>query len=218
MSKKKPSFEDFTVDLIIPLVPSGIGIFFLLWMSSGFIWFISVLSVIAVVGIQFLVKLNTNLSDDDSIYFSGFAICLAAFIYFSAPWTDTEGYCSKQYYTTSTPVLTTDSRGRYTVKNKYTSSTGRKDCDSGTINLWLFVAYGAGTLYLLFKLLTITSELSPRKIRTSASKISKAKLNELTKPQLMKKAREQGVWVHTKMLKQEMIDEIYKAQKSKSKN
>ena len=218
MSKKDPSFEDFLEFLIIPLIPSVIGIFFLLWMSSGFIWFMSVLSVVGVAVIHYLVKLKTKLSDDDGMNFNFFAICLAAFIYFSAPWTDNEGYCSKQVYTNTNPVLTTDSRGRYTIKNRYTTSTGRRDCDSGTINLWLFIAYGAGTLYLLFKLLTITSELSPRKIRTSASKISKAKLNELTKPQLMKKAREQGVWVHTKMLKQEMIDEIYKAQKSKSKN
>lgn len=139
--------------------PSVLGFVFLIWMSSAFIWFLSFLFAIIICVIHFLLlKTKKGLSEEAGIALNVFAVCFSAFLYFSAPFTDSAGYCGKQVYTDFTPTLTQDRRGRYKVKDKMSTRWGSEGCDSGTVNSVLLFIYTLASLWFFIKVLVLFSK------------------------------------------------------------
>lgn len=150
--------SDFENMIFLYAGPSVLGFVFLIWMSSAFIWFISLLFAITICGIHFLLlRTKRGLSENAGVALNLFAVCFSAFLYFSAPFTDSASYCGKQVYTDFTPTLTLDRRGSYRVKDKMSTRWGSEGCDSGTINSVLLFISALASLWFFIKVIILCS-------------------------------------------------------------
>jgi hypothetical protein len=138
---------------------SILGFPFLLWFSSFYIWFISVLVALSFALISLLLEKNDilyyekiEIGADIHNPFMSLAIVLSAMIYFSAPFTDNQTYCEKQIETSFTPTLSYEG-GKYGVSDKMSTYSGSAGCAPGTVNLILFLVYLGLTFWYFVKTL-----------------------------------------------------------------
>ena len=151
--------EGFLFMAMLYTGPALIGFIFLIWMSSAFIWFLSLSFAFIVCLIHYLLLYTKKgLSEDAGISLHVLAVCFAAVIYFSAPFTDSGTYCGKQVYTSFSPELTIDRKGRYAVEDKMSTRWGREGCDSGTVNTILLVIFVFSSLWFFIKTIILFSK------------------------------------------------------------
>ena len=119
-----------------------IGLIFLIWFSTIYIWFLALLFTVLTGFIHAYVDKKTQVSKDvlmENNPFTIFALCFAAVIYFSAPMTDNGAYCAKvetQLY--EKEVFEGINRdGSYDISKEFYSIPGRAGCSSTTTNIYL---------------------------------------------------------------------------------
>ena len=150
---------DLSSHLIFFCGLSILGFPFLLWFSSFYIWFVSVLVALSFALISLLLEKNDilyyeKIETGEGLFnpFMSLAIVLSAMIYFSAPITDNPTYCEKQIETRFTPTLSYEG-GKYGVSDKMSTNSLRSGCSSGTVNLVLFLVYLGLTFWYFVKTL-----------------------------------------------------------------
>lgn len=144
---------DLTSTLMWFLSIPAIGLPFLIWFSSFAVWIVSMVCAFALAYISYLTEKNTDMaeikSDSNPLWF--LAITLASSIYWSAPITDGETFCSKQYYTSFNPTVVYEDN-RYGVKDKMSVRQGSgSNCDPGTLTPLLFFISSLLVVWFLIK-------------------------------------------------------------------
>ena len=134
------STPNFSATTMFFLAVPAVGLPFLIWFSSLYIWLISMLFAFVVACLNHLAEKHTKIDelkkDNNPLWL--FAITFASAIYWSAFITDGSTFCSKQYYTSFEPTIVFES-GSYGVEDKMFVKHGSgSNCDPGTFTPLMF--------------------------------------------------------------------------------
>lgn len=147
--------HDLSIDLMAFCGLSAIGFPFLIWFSTLWMWFLSMLfaALMACLNNQLVKRTKMEIwsRDDNPLFLLSFFGASA--IYWSAFLFDPAGFCGKQYYGDFTPTLTFEG-GRYGIEDKFSMRQGSGTrCDPGTVTPFAFVISAVIAIWFLFKTL-----------------------------------------------------------------